>query len=228
MYDRLNPNGVLTIRSSYMEGAFRPIGKQVARAREKLAGVDYDTMVGTGLSGALVIPALARNLHKRWAIVRKVGDNSHANTSFEGQLGRRWIFVDDFIQSGATRDRVLEVISEQVRRANEYRTGVSGLEPLAPVFVGTYTYEDGGFKPPKDELRAVVPLEKVQIPAPPVPNFDASDAQPPATIMYKDRTTPVIVRRATIPVDGQGLETSWTTRTRMIPGAASPSSTSVD
>src|SRR5215472_3764911 len=65
-------------------------------AQDHLDGVSYDTMVGTGMSGALVVPVIARALRKNWLIVRKPGDHHHhGNALAQGHLGDRWIAVDD-------------------------------------------------------------------------------------------------------------------------------------
>jgi hypoxanthine phosphoribosyltransferase len=69
-------------------------------------------VVGTGLSGALVVPYLGRALSKYWLIVRKNGDSSHSNFWAEGELGARWLFVDDQVETGKTRQHVREVIDK--------------------------------------------------------------------------------------------------------------------
>lgn len=153
MYD-LKRDDYLALSSSYMDGAFKDPEYQIARAREKLCGVDFDTIVGTGLSGALVVPLLGRGLGVHWAVVRKPGDNSHSSVDIEGKIGHRWLFVDDFVDSGATRDRVRRTILDAVERANEHRD-----EPFDITFVGTYTYEYGGFLPPEAVARAAWKLD---------------------------------------------------------------------
>lgn len=115
----------------YLEKAFAPGLIEDARAR--LAGIDFDTMVGTGISGALVVGVLGRALGKNFAVVRKENDtvmSNHSGHAIEGLLGKRWVFVDDLIASGATRARVLRVVKETDDETK---------------FVGTYTYGDGGY-----------------------------------------------------------------------------------
>jgi len=112
-------------KASYMGKAFGPLDVLIAHAKQVLRGRDFDTMVGRGLSGALVVPVLARAMNKHWAIVRK-DDGSHSSRKVEGTIGGRWIFVDDFVAGGSTR--------AAVRRA------VAGL-CLPTEFVGTYQYE---------------------------------------------------------------------------------------
>lgn len=127
---------VLRMHASYLhEAIFRPeVIEQ--RARELLAGIEYDTLVGTGLSGALVLPALARALGKTFAVVRKP-DNSHSRERVEGSLGRRWVFVDDLIFSGDTLTRVrteIAAISQSYGHATEY--------------VGAFLYHHNRFRTP--------------------------------------------------------------------------------
>lgn len=122
---------------SYLFNAFDDTASLVRNAESRLYGVDFDTMIGTGLSGALVIPVLARAMGKKFAIVRKPFDSAHSRNVFEGEIGHRWIFVDDFIASGATRARVRKAIEEYVNRYNTWNSDNFHTE-----YIGTYTYED--------------------------------------------------------------------------------------
>ena len=83
-------------------------------AREQLPS-SVDTLVGTGMSGTLIVPRLAERLGLAWGVVRKPGVSSHAGstTFYEGQMGRHWAFVDDFICSGDTLVRVIDVVEEE-------------------------------------------------------------------------------------------------------------------
>jgi hypothetical protein len=135
----------VTIRNvsySTMEHAFAGEDIIVEQARRVMKGIDYDTMIGTGLSGSLVIPTLARALGKKWAIIRKPGDGSHGNpVGFEGEIGRRWIFVDDFVASGATRQRVRDAVDRIVRVEGPLQLSE---DELGPIYVGDYLYCDSG------------------------------------------------------------------------------------
>lgn len=91
--------------------------------------VEFDSIVGTGLSGALVVPTLARELGKHWAIVRKSNDGSHSMNRIEGTIGTRWLFVDDLIASGNTEQRV--------------KSAVLGATFGDAKYIGTYLYYDG-------------------------------------------------------------------------------------
>src|SRR6266542_2259815 len=118
-----------------MNRAFLPdLTEMVEAARPLLEKVDYDTMVGTGLSGALVVPFLSRAFGKYWAIVRKPNDGSHSITQVEGQIEQRWIFVEDTVETERTRQRVQNVISE-----------ISPLCADKTTFVGTFVYQSPGW-----------------------------------------------------------------------------------
>lgn len=116
--------------SGYFNRAFGDLDRIADIMRERLVEVEYDTMVGTGLSGTLVVPTLARAFGKYWAIVRKE-HSPHAYGMIEGEIGQSWLFVDDFISSGDTLHRVQGVINDAFAR----------YENLSTKYVGTYEYE---------------------------------------------------------------------------------------
>lgn len=116
---------VLMYESGYMRGAHDP-----DRAWEIFSALapelpEFDTLVGTGLSAALVLPTLAHRADKHFAIVRKPEDSTHSCHALEGQLGKRWIFVDDLMESGATFVRVWDAI-EGVRINRGFDTKFQG------------------------------------------------------------------------------------------------------
>jgi orotate phosphoribosyltransferase-like protein len=124
-----------TFRTSYMDAALFDLPSVIETARERLAGVDFDTLVGTGFSGGVVIPALALALGKKFVLIRKDTDDSHHGAGrLIGELGERWIFVDDFISSGRTRTRVVEKIAEGLVQHAEWNP------PTSTTFVGQYMY----------------------------------------------------------------------------------------
>lgn len=120
--------------SGYFSRAWGNLDTIAAEMAEALASVEYDTMIGTGLSGTLVVPSLARALDKHWAIVRKE-PSPHTSLLVEGDIGERWVFVDDFVSSGATRRRVQEAVADLCTWQAGERV------PVATVYVGTYQYE---------------------------------------------------------------------------------------
>lgn len=97
----------------YMDSALFDLPEVIEDAKYGLAGIEFDTLVGTGFSGGIVIPSLALALDKKFVLIRKETDDSHhGKGKLVGQLGARWIFVDDFISSGKTRKRVISKVEE--------------------------------------------------------------------------------------------------------------------
>lgn len=97
----------------YMDQALFDLESVIGTAAERLADVDFDTLVGTGFSGSVVIPSLALRMGKKFALLRKDTDDSHHGRGrLVGEIGDKWIFVDDFISSGKTRTRVIEKVSD--------------------------------------------------------------------------------------------------------------------
>lgn len=105
-------DNVIRLLPGYFDQAWLNQEGLVRAACNRLRDVDFDSLVGTGLSGALVVPVLARALKKTFMIVRKTHDASHSRNLAEGILGRKWIFVDDFMASGKTRSRCLDTIAQ--------------------------------------------------------------------------------------------------------------------
>jgi adenine/guanine phosphoribosyltransferase-like PRPP-binding protein len=120
--------------SSYFSRAFASPDSLIEDAKRALKDVRFDTMVGTGLSGALAIPILAPAFGALSLFIRK--EYSHGGELAVGSLGKRWLFVDDFIASGATRQSVKKVVNQLVTRP--YST-------FQTEFVGTYLYQDTRF-----------------------------------------------------------------------------------
>lgn len=118
----LNMQGnALIFDPTYFTQALQPdLNQFVASARRTLRDIDYDTMVGRGLSGALAVPTLARALHKDFFIVR-VNPSAHDRSPGVGRLGKRWLFVDDFISSGITFNCTREGVEEALNMYARYR-----------------------------------------------------------------------------------------------------------
>lgn len=135
---------VTRFQTYYMDTAVFDLAEVIETAQKRLADVDFDTMVGTGFSGGIVIPALALAMGKKFVLIRKETDDSHHGRGrMLGDLGERWIFVDDFVSSGRTRMRVIEKVDDAARDYDVKTT-----------FVGQYmycNYSDGG---PQFELSA--------------------------------------------------------------------------
>lgn len=96
---------------------------------------DFDTLVGVGVSGAVIVPTLARLLGADFAIVRKENDGSHGWNKIEGVVGRKWLFVDDLVSSGTTVRRVCRLMRENFPDSQ---------------LVGAYLYHSQEFNPAHD------------------------------------------------------------------------------
>jgi orotate phosphoribosyltransferase len=108
------------LRTWYMDNALFGLPEVIETAKERLANVDFDTLVGTGFSGGVVIPALALAMGKKFVLIRKETDDSHhGGGRLLGELGNKWVFVDDFVSSGRTRQRVIDKV-EEVESDTEY------------------------------------------------------------------------------------------------------------
>ena len=87
---------------------------------------------GMGLSGAMIVPALAAKMGLSWAIVRK-NDRSHSSLKVEisnmPDGGARIVIVDDLIFSGGTVKAVIRQMKSYCR-------------PWSCEFVGGVLYED--------------------------------------------------------------------------------------
>ena len=119
----LAENTVEEFKTGYLDAALTDLEGVLDNAERILADVDYDTLVGTGFSGALVVPALALRLGKQFVLVRKENDGSHHSGRMIGQLGKRWVFLDDFVSSGTTRKRVRRAVHLSCERSEERRVG---------------------------------------------------------------------------------------------------------
>jgi adenine/guanine phosphoribosyltransferase-like PRPP-binding protein len=102
-------------------------------------------LVGCGLSGALVVPSLARALGLPFAIIRKDGDSEHANVRVEGCISDDYLLVDDLVASGKT----LAFMIERYRGAT-----------WTPNLLGAYLYYCGGTSMHKYEVELRTSLAK--------------------------------------------------------------------
>jgi|SRR6185369_12794827 len=85
------------------------LSKVVERGVEMLKDVDFDTIAVRGTSGLMVGGALAARMKKDLIIVRKDTESAHSDNIVEGAgANQKILIVDDFIESGATMDDILE------------------------------------------------------------------------------------------------------------------------
>lgn len=150
----------ISVHANYMEKAFADDLSPIIENFLDAASIhNPDTIIGTGLSGTLIVPTIARALGLKWAIVRKDNDGSHSINKVEGDIGTRWMFVDDFVSSGDTLRRVKTEVDKAVyhwntRTLNDLRYYASSGDPQAikahadfeyfnPTYVGTFQYNNG-------------------------------------------------------------------------------------
>ncbi len=118
--------------SSYIYDFFAHPETVIVQAERALAPVrkHFDYLVCSGLSGLLVVPTVAYLLDVPFLVVRKEADkdSSHAEHTVEGYIENtgynlRYLFVDDFICTGSTRDYVmaeLRQLDSTLRWAGQY------------------------------------------------------------------------------------------------------------
>lgn len=97
---------------------------------------EFDGLVATGLSGGTLIATVATLMGKKWAVVRKSDAVSHSSNRFEGTIGDRWVFIDDFISSGASLIRCIQAINYKYRQLHDWED----YRGPKPVFVGCVLY----------------------------------------------------------------------------------------
>ena len=132
---------ILMAHAPYLESALADLDAIIPYIKEGLANFaefdECDTLVGRGLSGALVVPYVARALGLRWAIARKEGDGSHSSECIEGMIGRRWVFVDDLISSGNTLTKTIISVNVTADTVG-YETQFLGAITYAPFTIWSY------------------------------------------------------------------------------------------
>lgn len=121
----------------------------IREADRVLGGVDFDTLVGVGFSGALVLPMLSLGLRKHMLLIRKPGDSHryHDDVGAEGNLGNRWLFVDDGMVTGGTLEHARHEVARLARQAGQ-----------ATQFAGAYLYgHDHSWPWPDDPAHYLAP-----------------------------------------------------------------------
>lgn len=131
----------LLISCSYFREAY-DFDAILAKFKREVPQGACDTLVGRGLSGTLVVPRLADALGLAWLIVRKPEDDSHSDEDAEGHIGRKWLFVDDFLSSGNTMRLTISAVSKLTTERKAY--SVSSQEyvpsPWPTAFAGVWCY----------------------------------------------------------------------------------------
>jgi hypothetical protein len=143
------------------------------RLAEIESGITFDTIVGRGSSGMMIVPLVAHILGKKFFIVRKDSEveSSHdRDARWLGDLGRRWIFLDDFCSSGATFQATRDGVNRAVKRACMPTIEVDWLAQPKPTqtitenhfeteLVGYFQYGENA-----DDSRRLVPWDELASP----------------------------------------------------------------
>lgn len=107
----------------------------------KESGVQFDTVVFRGMSGALIAPIIAHRLKKEIIFVRKSEDNSHSSRYCEGHTqSQRFIIIDDFIASGETLRRCFKAIRDMADKFSEWE------QSARATCVGVFLYDSGEYR----------------------------------------------------------------------------------
>jgi hypothetical protein len=96
-----------------------------------LKGVDFDTIVCTGVSGLVIAPIIAHLMGKCIFVIRKEGEGCHSSAGYSGIMGSRFIILDDLVDSGQTLRRINTHLIDHDHANRD----------TPPVFVGTVMYQ---------------------------------------------------------------------------------------
>lgn len=100
--------------SSYLNGYSRPavVRRTVKTMINKIIKekIDFDTILYTGVSGALIAIPLGYEMDKPICCVRKSKESSHSGRQLEGELGQKCLIVDDFFSSGQTMRNIKDTV----------------------------------------------------------------------------------------------------------------------
>jgi adenine/guanine phosphoribosyltransferase-like PRPP-binding protein len=137
---------VYNSNSGYFSDAFGEWHILLDNALKHLVDLNFDTIIGTGMSGTLVVPRLAADLDVYWAVIRKPNVDSHSSKRVEGRVGKRWVFVDDFVSSGATYQRVRNAVQDHkyIPPMDQPWDGTMLTLGDHTELVGVYEYQHGG------------------------------------------------------------------------------------
>jgi adenine/guanine phosphoribosyltransferase-like PRPP-binding protein len=108
-----------------LEAAVRKTTKYLREHSEK-----FDFIAVRGMSGVLVGAPVALRLRKPLVVVRKKGEHQHAYGSLvnAAHASGRYVFLDDFISGGGTRDAVKHALAKCT-------------------YAGSYLYHDNQYGP---------------------------------------------------------------------------------
>lgn len=92
----------------------------------------FDSIVCTGMSGVTVASPVSIRLKRALVIVRKADDKAHHGCTSvinARNLGKRWVFLDDFISTGQTSRYVETMILDMACTRLHFATGKCSHEP---------------------------------------------------------------------------------------------------
>ena len=124
-----------TYKRNYIEsipGYYRDAWENPEDTLKRILSIDdtrlnpdnFDTFVAKGISGMLIIRDIAKAMNKYWAMPRLV-PSSHYNSIIIGTLGKRWMFIDDLIDSGKTVKTTIEIV-EKYAQLHDFETEFMG------------------------------------------------------------------------------------------------------
>jgi len=109
----------MMLHAGYLRRVIHDPAKVISEVKKALTQMKkgrkrVTALVGVGISGAMSVPMIARDLKLRYAIIRKRQSNSHSTHKVEGNMidADRWVFVDDLIDSGSTLAYAVEMMRD--------------------------------------------------------------------------------------------------------------------
>lgn len=147
---------------SYFEQVFGDTEELFRNAETQLIGqkIKFDSFVGIGLSGVLVLPILARHFDVPFLALRKAGVDCHDTYGIgqygRGTIGRNWVLIDDFVSSGRTIRVAQDRVDAGLREAgNGFRTEYMGCYGYG----SSYGSSDGTFHHPNGNKVSLKSIE---------------------------------------------------------------------
>lgn len=106
-------------------------------------------IAGTGVSGTMIVPALAAMMRKQWAIVRKGATHSNYAIEISAALADdKIIIVDDLVDTGASIRRVASKMRQRYKAI-----GLSGVK-----VIGAVLYDNWGGTPVRNVKFPVISI----------------------------------------------------------------------
>lgn len=117
--------------------------RQVTAALKPLK-TEFDSIAVRGMSGVLVGAPVALRLHKPLVVVRKETEQRHSSALALNaeNVGKRVLFLDDFVSGGSTRKAVQNVVEKfggKLIAQYQYTHPWEGVELLVPGPYGLVT-----------------------------------------------------------------------------------------